>query len=132
LRKIGTLTLMKMMVVSAATADTAYKVAGQGYAPEGGALRDGTPISDKQVLSLMTAVHQHPVSVSEAMGSTAMIIKEETPADRGGVCSNAGSPRTRYDRLRCGMRDGDIAAMTGGETFGSVLAPTCSVQRVWF
>ena len=33
--KTGTLTLMEMMVVSAATADAEYQVSGNGYAPEG-------------------------------------------------------------------------------------------------
>ena len=46
--KTGTLTLMEMMVVSAATADAEYQVSGNGYAPEGqitettqGAQQDG-------------------------------------------------------------------------------------------
>ena len=41
--KTGTLTLMEMMVVSAVTAGSAYKVTGQGYAPEGDVLKGGVP-----------------------------------------------------------------------------------------
>jgi magnesium-transporting ATPase (P-type) len=39
--KTGTLTLMEMMVVSAVTADAAYTVSGEGYAPEGDVRADG-------------------------------------------------------------------------------------------
>ena len=39
--KTGTLTLMEMMVVSAATADETVKVTGEGYANEGEVLKDG-------------------------------------------------------------------------------------------
>jgi magnesium-transporting ATPase (P-type) len=39
--KTGTLTLMEMMVVSAVTADAAYTVSGQGYAPQGDVREDG-------------------------------------------------------------------------------------------
>ena len=38
--KTGTLTLMEMMVVSAVTGDSAYKVTGQGYAPQGAVLKN--------------------------------------------------------------------------------------------
>src|SRR5271169_4146916 len=41
--KTGTLTLMEMMVVSAVTADSDYKVTGNGYAPEGTIMQDGKP-----------------------------------------------------------------------------------------
>jgi magnesium-transporting ATPase (P-type) len=41
--KTGTLTLMEMMVVSAVTSDAAYKITGQGYAPEGEVRKDGAP-----------------------------------------------------------------------------------------
>jgi magnesium-transporting ATPase (P-type) len=51
--KTGTLTLMEMMVVSAVTADSAYKVSGQGYAPEGEVLKDGVPAGEDRVLGLM-------------------------------------------------------------------------------
>jgi magnesium-transporting ATPase (P-type) len=54
--KTGTLTLMEMMVVSAVTADTSYQVTGQGYAPEGEVLKDGTPAPQNQVLALMGRV----------------------------------------------------------------------------
>src|SRR6516164_3351537 len=54
--KTGTLTLMEMMVVSAVTADAAYKVTGQGYAPEGEVLRDGVPATKDPVLGTMGRV----------------------------------------------------------------------------
>ena len=41
--KTGTLTLMEMMVVSAVTADRAYTITGEGYAPEGKILNGGEP-----------------------------------------------------------------------------------------
>ncbi len=54
--KTGTLTLMEMMVVSAVTAGSAYKVTGQGYAPEGEVLKDGAPAGEDPVLELMGRV----------------------------------------------------------------------------
>jgi magnesium-transporting ATPase (P-type) len=54
--KTGTLTLMEMMVVSAVTADSTYKVTGQGYAPEGEVLKDGIPAGEDGVLGLMGRV----------------------------------------------------------------------------
>ncbi|MGC2075021.1 MAG: HAD-IC family P-type ATPase [Xanthobacteraceae bacterium] len=39
--KTGTLTLMEMMVVSAVTAESAYQITGDGYAPEGEVRKDG-------------------------------------------------------------------------------------------
>jgi magnesium-transporting ATPase (P-type) len=54
--KTGTLTLMEMMVVSAVTADAAYKVTGQGYAPEGEVLKDRAPAGKDPVLRLMGRV----------------------------------------------------------------------------
>jgi magnesium-transporting ATPase (P-type) len=54
--KTGTLTLMEMMVVSAVTADAAYKITGQGYAPEGKVLKDGVPAGGDPVLGLMGRV----------------------------------------------------------------------------
>jgi magnesium-transporting ATPase (P-type) len=54
--KTGTLTLMEMMVVSAVTADLAYTVTGQGYAPEGEIRKDGSPAGDDPVLKLMGRV----------------------------------------------------------------------------
>ncbi len=48
--KTGTLTLMEMMVVSAVTADSAYKVTGQGYAPAGEVLKDGEAAGGNSVL----------------------------------------------------------------------------------
>jgi magnesium-transporting ATPase (P-type) len=54
--KTGTLTLMEMMVVSVATAEAAYTVSGDGYAPEGKILREGEPAGEDGVLKLMGRV----------------------------------------------------------------------------
>ncbi len=51
--KTGTLTLMEMMVVSAVTADAAYTVTGDGYAPEGEVLKGGERAGEDPVLKLM-------------------------------------------------------------------------------
>src|SRR5215469_12031524 len=54
--KTGTLTLMEMMVVSAITAESAYQVTGDGYAPEGEVKTDGRPAGKQPVLDLMGRV----------------------------------------------------------------------------
>ena len=54
--KTGTLTLMEMMVVSVVTAESAYKVTGNGYAPEGEVKKDGNPTGKEPVLELMGRV----------------------------------------------------------------------------
>jgi calcium-translocating P-type ATPase len=54
--KTGTLTLMEMMVVSAATAADTLKVTGDGYANEGKALKDGAPVGKDPVLELLGRV----------------------------------------------------------------------------
>src|SRR5215469_686180 len=54
--KTGTLTLMEMMVVSAVTAEAAYEVTGNGYAPEGEIRKDGQPAEKEPVLALMGRV----------------------------------------------------------------------------
>src|SRR5215468_2694644 len=54
--KTGTLTLMEMMVVSAVTAEAAYQVTGNGYAPEGEVTKDGNPAGKEPVLALMGRV----------------------------------------------------------------------------
>jgi magnesium-transporting ATPase (P-type) len=54
--KTGTLTLMEMMVVSAVTAESAYKVTGNGYAPEGEVKKDGNRTGKEPVLDLMGRV----------------------------------------------------------------------------
>src|SRR5215469_577745 len=54
--KTGTLTLMEMMVVSAVTAESAYTVTGDGYAPEGQVLSNGTTAAEDSVLKLMGRV----------------------------------------------------------------------------
>jgi magnesium-transporting ATPase (P-type) len=54
--KTGTLTLMEMMVVSAVTAESAYQITGDGYAPEGEIRKNGKPAGQDAVLSLMGRV----------------------------------------------------------------------------
>jgi calcium-translocating P-type ATPase len=55
--KTGTLTLMEMMVVSAATAESEYQITGNGYSSEGAVTRDGKPAdTDNPVLALMGRV----------------------------------------------------------------------------
>jgi magnesium-transporting ATPase (P-type) len=54
--KTGTLTLMEMMVVSVVTAESAYQITGNGYAPEGEVKRDGKPAGKDPVLDLMGRV----------------------------------------------------------------------------
>jgi calcium-translocating P-type ATPase len=54
--KTGTLTLMEMMVVSAVTAESAYQITGNGYAPEGEVQKDGKPAGNDPVLALMGRV----------------------------------------------------------------------------
>src|SRR5499427_7332178 len=54
--KTGTLTLMEMMVVSAITAESAYQVTGDGYAPDGEVKKDGKPAGNQPVLDLMGRV----------------------------------------------------------------------------
>lgn len=54
--KTGTLTLMEMMAVSAVTAQSAYKVTGNGYAPEGEVSQDGKPVGKEPVLEFVGRV----------------------------------------------------------------------------
>jgi calcium-translocating P-type ATPase len=54
--KTGTLTLMEMMVVSAATAGETLKVTGDGYASEGEVLKEGAPVGKDPVLELLGRV----------------------------------------------------------------------------
>ena len=54
--KTGTLTLMEMMVVSAVTAESVFKVTGDGYAPTGEVRKDGTVAGNEPVLTLMGRV----------------------------------------------------------------------------
>src|SRR6516225_7483873 len=54
--KTGTLTLMEMMVVSAVTAESAYEVTGDGYAPEGEVKKDGRPAGADAVLQMLGRV----------------------------------------------------------------------------
>src|SRR5262249_14763147 len=54
--KTGTLTLMEMMVVSAVTAESAFEITGEGYAPSGEIKKDGKAASNEPVLTLMGRV----------------------------------------------------------------------------
>jgi magnesium-transporting ATPase (P-type) len=55
--KTGTLTLMEMMVVSAATAESEYQITGNGYAPDGEIKQDGRPTDNRDpVLGLLGRV----------------------------------------------------------------------------
>ncbi len=55
--KTGTLTLMEMMVTSVVTAENAYEVSGDGYAPEGEVKVGGKPLGERpEVLALMGRV----------------------------------------------------------------------------
>jgi magnesium-transporting ATPase (P-type) len=54
--KTGTLTLMEMMVVSAVTADAAYEVSGNGYAPEGEVKKEGARVGQADGLQLIGRV----------------------------------------------------------------------------
>src|SRR5499433_1933293 len=54
--KTGTLSLMEMMGVSAVTAESAYQVTGNGYAPEGKVMKDGKPVGKDPVLELIGRV----------------------------------------------------------------------------
>jgi magnesium-transporting ATPase (P-type) len=51
--KTGTLTLMEMMVVSAASAESEYKISGNGYAPEGDVTQGGQPAQGGRLLELL-------------------------------------------------------------------------------
>ncbi len=55
--KTGTLTLMEMMVTSVVTAEKAYEVIGDGYAPEGEVRQGGKPLGERpEALALMGRV----------------------------------------------------------------------------
>ena len=54
--KTGTLTLMEMMVVSAATAESEYRISGNGYAPEGEVRQNGQPAAKDATMDLMGRV----------------------------------------------------------------------------
>ena len=54
--KTGTLTLMEMMVASAVTAQSQYRVTGNGYASEGQVLLDDAPAATNRVLKQMGSV----------------------------------------------------------------------------
>jgi magnesium-transporting ATPase (P-type) len=51
--KTGTLTLMEMMVVSAASAESEYQISGNGYAPDGDVKKGGQPAATDLLLELL-------------------------------------------------------------------------------
>ncbi|MCI0736615.1 MAG: HAD-IC family P-type ATPase [Beijerinckiaceae bacterium] len=54
--KTGTLTLMEMMVVSAVTANSEYRITGDGYDPNGEIRKDGKPAAKEPVIELLGRV----------------------------------------------------------------------------
>jgi magnesium-transporting ATPase (P-type) len=54
--KTGTLTLMEMMVVSAVTAESEFRVTGDGYSPDGEVQKNGKPVGKDLVLELFGRV----------------------------------------------------------------------------
>jgi magnesium-transporting ATPase (P-type) len=54
--KTGTLTLMEMMVVSAVTAESEFRVTGDGYSPDGEVQKNGKPVGKDLVLELLGRV----------------------------------------------------------------------------
>ena len=76
--KTGTLTLMEMMVVSAATGEAAYGITGQGYAAAGEILKDGKPADKDPVLTLM--------------GRVSMLCNDAELLEKDGVWKVEGDP----------------------------------------
>jgi magnesium-transporting ATPase (P-type) len=69
---------MEMMVVSAVTAESAYGITGQGYAPEGEVLEDGKPAGEDPVLKLM--------------GRVSMLCNDAEMLQQGGTWKVEGDP----------------------------------------
>src|SRR4249920_1446579 len=76
--KTGTLTLMEMMVVSAVTAESEYRITGDGYAPEGEVKKDGKPAGDQPVL--------------EGLGRVSMLCDDAELFHQEGVWKVEGDP----------------------------------------
>jgi magnesium-transporting ATPase (P-type) len=76
--KTGTLTLMEMMVTSVVTAESAYEVTGDGYAPEGEVRKDGQPTGEEPTLELM--------------GRVSMLCNDAELFQDGGVWKVEGDP----------------------------------------
>jgi calcium-translocating P-type ATPase len=76
--KTGTLTLMEMMVVSAATADSEYQITGNGYASTGEVKEDGKPTGKNAVL--------------EQLGRVAMLCNDAELFQQEGVWKVEGDP----------------------------------------
>jgi magnesium-transporting ATPase (P-type) len=76
--KTGTLTLMEMMVVSVVTAEQAYQISGDGYAPDGAVMQNGKPAGKAPVLELM--------------GRVSMLCNDAVLFQQGGVWKVEGDP----------------------------------------
>ena len=98
--KTGTLTLMEMMVVSAVTAEAAYQITGDGYAPEGEVRKDGKPAGKAPVL--------------DADGARLDALQRRGAVPGGGRLEGGGrSDRGRALSVRDQARDGP-AGRAGG------------------
>jgi magnesium-transporting ATPase (P-type) len=80
--KTGTLTLMEMMVVSAVTAESAYQITGEGYAPEGEVRKDGKPAGNDSVLALMGRVSVLCNDAELFQQEGAWKVEGDTPTER--------------------------------------------------
>jgi len=76
--KTGTLTLMEMMVASAVTAHSSYRVTGDGYASEGQVLLEGAPAVADAVL--------------KGMGTVSALCNDSELRQIGGVWKVEGDP----------------------------------------
>jgi magnesium-transporting ATPase (P-type) len=76
--KTGTLTLMEMMVVSAVTAESEYRITGDGYAPEGTIQKNGKPVGKDPVL--------------EGLGRVSMLCNDAELFHQEGVWKVEGDP----------------------------------------
>jgi magnesium-transporting ATPase (P-type) len=77
--KTGTLTLMEMMVTSVVTADSAFEVSGDGYAPEGEVKENGQTIGE-------------PVEALRLMGRVSMLCNDAELFQDGGAWKVEGDP----------------------------------------
>ncbi|MCI4681626.1 cation-translocating P-type ATPase [Candidatus Rhodoblastus alkanivorans] len=77
--KTGTLTLMEMMVTSVVTADSAYEVTGDGYAPEGEVRESGQKIGE-------------PALPLKLMGRVSMLCNDAELFQDGGAWKVEGDP----------------------------------------
>ena len=95
--KTGTLTLMEMMVVSAATAESEFQVSGNGYAPEGEVKQGGKPAGKDAVLDVMGRV-------SKLCNDAVLFQEEESPEGRGRPHRRGALPVRHQAGSRAGGR----------------------------